>query len=142
MKLEELLQMAEEDSVINEAMLGKESMKISALHAKWLNFRTKESMLMKKYKMDWRRLYIERREYYLGRADSSVYKAEPLDVKILRGEVDKYLESDLKLQELTTKIEIQQEKVDFCADFLKGIMQRTFNIKNAIEFQKLLAGVV
>jgi hypothetical protein len=67
---------------------------------------------------------------------------EPFQTKILRNDLDIYMDSDKDLSDLQSKIEYQQEKVDYLESILKGIAQRHWVIRNAIEWRKFTNGIV
>src|SRR5690606_23836731 len=105
-----------------------------------LRIRTNESMLLQRYRFQLKKLYQDKRDYYLGRADPEVYKAKPFDLKILKSEVDSYIEADDEIRDLTLKIEIQTEKLNYLDNVLKQVANRGFMIRNALEFQKMMNG--
>jgi hypothetical protein len=51
-----------------------------------------------------------------------------------------YLQSDKKIIESNQKIAYQKEKIDFLHSILDNLKQRTWNIRNAIEFIKFSQG--
>jgi hypothetical protein len=52
------------------------------------------------------------------------------------------MDSDKELSDLQSKIEYQQEKVDYLEGILKGIAQRHWVIRNALEWKKMMMGIV
>lgn len=141
MKLEDIIKICEEYLKIDETKLDKESIEIPSIYGKILRIRMNESLLLQKYRNDLKKLYSEKKEYYLGRADPKVYKEKPFDLKILKSEVDSYIESDDDFLNLKTKIDIQEEKIFYLDNILKQINNKGFLIKNALEFQKLINGI-
>jgi len=140
--IETLKQEAAEDSKINRVNLASEALDIPALHSRWLNKFTDEKIALRSLQLKKNKVYHERWEYYLGRADAEVYKAEPFGLKVLKGDVHIYLGSDAKLAQINAKLEIQKEKVDFIEAVLHSISQRNWNIKNAIDFLKFTQGEI
>jgi hypothetical protein len=67
---------------------------------------------------------------------------EPFDLKILRQDVDIYLEADKDLVELKNKMTMQEEKVEYLNSVLKGIMNRQFHIRDAIAWRKFMNGSI
>jgi N6-adenosine-specific RNA methylase IME4 len=65
---------------------------------------------------------------------------KPFDLKILRADVDKYLLSDSEIILLSQKIEYLRTVVNHIEQVLKQINNRTFQIKNAIEWKKFTSG--
>jgi hypothetical protein len=84
-------------------------------------------------------------EYYCGKLSEDQLKElgwEPFDLKILRQDVDIYLDADKDLIELKNKMSIQEEKVDYLSSILKGITNRQFHIRDAISWRKFLNGSI
>ena len=95
---------------------------------------------LKKADSDYAVLHRDKWEYYTGKADSKVYMEKPFDLKILRADVDKYLLSDSEIILLSQKIEYLRTVVNHIEQVLKQINNRTFQIKNAIEWKKFTSG--
>ena len=140
MKLEDIMNEAEKYLHIDETNLAKESLETPKMYGKLLRIRTNESMLLQRYRFQLKKLYQDKRDYYLGRADPEVYKAKPFDLKILKSEVDSYIEADDEIQDLTLKIEVQTEKLNYLDNALKQVANRGFTIRNALDFQKMMNG--
>lgn len=140
MKLEDIMDEAEKYMKIDETNLAKESLETPKMYGKLLRIRTNESMLLQRYRFQLKKLYQDKRDYYLGRADPEVYKAKPFDLKILKSEVDSYIEADDEIQDLTLKIEVQTEKLNYLDNALKQVANRGFTIRNALDFQKMMNG--
>jgi hypothetical protein len=140
MKLEDIMDEAEKYLAIDETNLGKEALETPKIYGKLLRIRTNESMISQKFKFQIKKLYQDKREYYLGRASPEVYKEKPFDFKVLKSEVDSYIDADDEIGELNLKIEVQMEKISYLDNALKQINNRGFMIKNAIDFQKMMNG--
>ena len=54
--------------------------------------------------------------------------------------MDKYLDADEEVIKSVSKIEYYQTMLSYLDSILKTIMNRTYQIKNAIEFMKFTAG--
>lgn len=142
MKLEEIMTLCERVLSIDETNLAKSSIDTPSLYGKLLNVRAQESMRLKQHESNMRKMLLDKREYYLGRAEPSVYKQKPFDLKILKSEVDGYIGADDDVIRLRDLIELQQEKINILEHAMKMTLQRTYLIKNAIEFQKLMGGML
>jgi hypothetical protein len=140
MNIAELMEWVEPFFTIDETRLGEESLNTSKIYGKVLRQRTIESMTLKSLNHQLKALYQSKRDYYMGRADPEVYKQKPFDLKVLKSEVNTYIEADEEVVTLLTKIEIQEEKVAYLQDALKQISNRGFAIKNALEYQKMMNG--
>ena len=78
--------------------------------------------------------------YYMSKADDEVYEKEPFDHKVLKSDVNIFLESDKQLNELQDKISTQSEKLKLVVDAGKVMQNKSFNIKNALDHQKFMGG--
>tara|TARA_Y100000758_G_C15944491_1_gene383603 strand:+ start:258 stop:686 length:429 start_codon:yes stop_codon:yes gene_type:complete len=142
MTLEELENLADVDLKINDIELDIESLKIPQLHNKYSKFHNQFINLLKKAEQNRDILIRERWEYYTGKASPSVYQAQPFNLKILRQDVDKYIRSDSEVVKLEQKITYLQTIVNYLEKTIRIISNRTFQIKNAIEWRKFTSGII
>ena len=87
MTLDELQAQVSKDFKLDDTELDSESIKIPLLHNKYLQHFNKFSLLLKKAEYDHKILVREKWEYYTGKADASVYKEKPFDLKVLKADV-------------------------------------------------------
>ena len=74
-------------------------------------------------------------EYFAGKADPDVYMENPFPKKIRDKEtMQKYLDADEKLSGVSLKIDYYDTMLKFLEEILKQITNRTYQIKNSIEF--------
>ena len=104
MDLEQLQQEATKDLRIDDTELDMESIRTPIIHNKYLKYLSKFSLLLKRAEDDYDVLAKDKWEYYTGKADESVYREKPFDIKVLRQDVDKYIKSDSELIKLSQKI--------------------------------------
>jgi hypothetical protein len=98
--------------------------------------------LRKKADQQRKNIRHERYEYFSGKADPEVYIENPFPKKIRDKEtLAKYMDADEKLSSVSLKIEYYSTMLEYLESILKMISQRTFQIKNAIEYQKFMAGL-
>ena len=142
MDLEQLQLEADKDLKINDTELDLESLKTPQLHNKYMKHYTKFRLLLTRTEDELRTMKRDKWEYYTGKADPSVYQAKPFDLKIMRTDIDKYLEADEDLQKLSQKIAYLITVVDFLDKTLRVIVNRTYTIKNAIEWRRFTSGAV
>ena len=142
MTLEELQQQADKDLKINDAELDLESLNTPQLHNKYLKHLNNFKLLLTRAKTDVNIMKKVKWEYYTGTASPEIYKKKPFDLKILKQYIDKYLESDEDLIKLTQKVEYLQTVVDFLESTVRQISNRSFAIKNAIEWKKFTSGAI
>jgi hypothetical protein len=142
MTLEELQTQVNRDFKLDDTELDSESIKIPLLHNKYLQHLNKFSLLLKKAEYDHKLLVREKWEYYTGKADASVYQEKPFDLKILKADVHIYIDSDEELQKADQKVAYLNVVVKYLEQVLRSINNRTFLIKNAIEWKKFTSGAI
>ena len=142
MTLEELQAEADKDLVIDDTELDTESLKTPILHNKYLQYYNKFNLLLKKSQWEERTLNREKWEYYTGKSDPSVYKEKPFDLKVLKADVHIYINSDEDLQKIQAKVVYQEAIVNYLEQILIIINNRSFTIKNAIEWRRFTSGAL
>lgn len=142
MTLEELQELADKDLKINDSELDLESIKTPQIHNKYMKHLTKFKLMLSRAESE---LHIVKRtkwEYYTGKADSTVYVEKPFNLKILRQDVDKYIDSDEEVIKAKQKVDYLTTVVDFLDRSIRQISNRTFTIKNAIDWKKFTSGAI
>ena len=142
MTFDELQALADKDLKINDTELDLESLKTPQLHNKYMKFHNQYTNLLKKAEQDLARLTREKWEYYTGKADPSVYQEKPFDIKVLKADVHIYMDSDSDLQKADQKVAYLNQIVKYLEQVLRSINNRTFLIKNAIEWKKFTSGAI
>ena len=142
MDLETLQEQVDKDLKINDTELDLESLKTPQLHNKYMKHYTKFKLMLTRAETDYSQVKRQKWEYYTGKADASVYAEKPFDLKVLRTDVDKYIESDEEMIKAKQKVEYLQAVVDYLDKTLRQITNRTFTIKNAIDWRKLTSGAI
>ena len=140
--LDTIQKMWEEDSKIDVDNLHTESLNIPSLHAKYFDIYNNIILLKKKAEQQKKNIRHERYEYFTGKADPDVYVENPFPKKIRDKEtLQKYLDADEKLSQVCLKIDYYDTMLNYIESILKMIQNRTFQIKNAIEFVRFTAGL-
>jgi hypothetical protein len=142
MTLEELQEQADKDLKINDVELDLESLRTPQLHNKYMKHYTKFKLLLTRAEDDFKTLRRDKWEYYTGKSDPSVYINKPFDLKILKTDIDKYLDADEDIKLLSQKVVYLHTVVDFLDRTLRMIVNRTYTIKNAIEWRRFTSGAV
>jgi hypothetical protein len=143
MKIEDIVSEWDKDSKIDETELGDESVKIPKLHNKYLKIFMGERITLFKMKAENKRIRKTLLEYYLGELDRDELQELGRDQfykKLLKNEVDTYIESDNMFIEHTLKVSMQQEKVDYVEAIIKSLNSRGFQIKSAIDWFRFTNG--
>jgi len=142
MNLDEIQTLWDEDSKIDEDELHTESTKVPSLHAKYYKILNNILLLKKIEENKLKQLKKDKWQYYTGKADPEVYIDNPFDHKVLRQDVDKYMDADEDLIKQQTKIDYYQVMLNYVDSILKTINNRTYQIKNSIEWQQFIRGYV
>jgi hypothetical protein len=143
MKLEDILTQWEQDSNINRDHLDTESLNASKLHHKYHKIYTQERMLMRKYEFDLKQLRLDKFEFYTQGPTKETHEKGwvlPPIGKILKADAGNYVDADKEVVELSLKIGLQHEKIELLSSIIKSIMNRGFQIKNAIDWAKFQSG--
>ena len=130
------------DSKIDPELLDEESIKIPQLHSKYLKYLSDVKLLKIKKDMEYRVLLREKFEYYTGKSDPAVYQLKPFNLKILKADVQQYIESDEEWVKANQKVKYLETIVDFLDRTIRQISNRTFTIKNAIDWRKFTSGAI
>ena len=143
MTLDEILNIWEKDAKIDRTDISDECLKVPELHHKYLRIATNESLVLRKLETDRKNLYRLKWEYYLGMLDKETLDQhgwQPMRLKVLKNDLDVYLNSDTDIQTLDAKIAIQKEKTVALESILKTIAMRSYTLKNYIDFEKFQVG--
>ena len=141
MDLEKIQEMWQKDSVIDPDNLHDESLKIPQLHSKYYTIYNTITLLREKARENYNRVRLERHNYYTGKSPAEVYVEDPFPYKVRDKEaLQRYMEADDKLNSIDLKIRYYDVMLKFLEEIIKTIANRTFQIKNAIEWHRFQAG--
>lgn len=144
MNIEQIKEMVKADLKIDGTELGDESIRIPQLHGKYLNIYHDECLVLRKLDADYNSLRKKKWEYYNGKLSQQEldqFGWEPFGHRILRQDIDIYMDADDDLVKIRSKIELQKAKVEYLDSTIKGINNRQWMIRNAIEWRKFMSGV-
>ena len=144
MNLEQISEEWRKDASIDSTELAIESLKIPELHSKYLKIYFGERQRMKGFEFQLKELSIKKYEHYNGRLSEDELEElgwEPFVKRLMKNEIDMYMEADKDVIAITMKIVAQKEKIEFLEEVIKNLNQRNFQIKNAIEWRKFEAGI-
>ena len=140
--LEKIQTMWEQDSKIDIDNLHAESLNIPVLHSKYFEIYNNILLLKKKAEQKKRNIRHQKYEYYTGKADPDVYIENPFPKKIRdKDTLQKYMDADESLSQASLKVEYYDVMLVYLQDILKMIHNRTYQIKNAIEYQRFASGL-
>ena len=98
--------------------------------------------MRKKAEQQRKNIRHERYEYFSGKADPEVYIEKPFPKNIRdKDTMTKYLDADEKLSNSSLKIDYYDTMLAYIESILKVIQNRTYQIKNAIEFMRFQSGL-
>ena len=143
MNLDELKKQAKEDLAITEhENMDQESYKNQLIKPKWLEYKTNYEQLLIMRKTDHQKMWREKWEYYGGKADAKVYAAKPFDIKVMKTDLQMYIQSDDDILRIQNKIGYFESCVDYCKGVIKSIDNRGWDIRNATDWKKFEAGMI
>ena len=142
MDLEQLQELADKKLKINDTELDLESLKTPQLHNEFMKHLTKFKLLLTRAEDEFKLIKRAKWEYYTGKSDPAVYQLKPFNLKILKADVQQYIESDEEWIKANQKVKYLEVTVDFLDRTLRQISNRTFTIKNAIDWRKFTSGAI
>ena len=141
MNLDKIQEMWQNDSTIDPDNLHDESLKIPQLHSKYYTVYNTITLLREKARTQYNQVKLERYNYYTGKADPDVYAEEPFPYKVREKDaIQRHLEADERLTTIDLKIRYYDATLKFLEEIIKTISNRTYQIKNAIEWHKFQTG--
>ena len=139
--LDKIQSMWQEDCKIDIDNMHEESIKIPQLHSKYHEVMNNLILLRTKAQKIQKSVRHERYEYYSGKADPEVYEKEPFLKKVRdKDALIRYMDADERLSEANLKVEYYNVMINYLESILKQISNRTYQIKNSIEWHKFQAG--
>jgi len=136
MKIEELKEMIDKDVAFlkAESHMDTSSLSIPELHAKYLSIIYDERLVLDYFKVEYKVLKRDKWLYYSGKSD------KPHPLKIMKADVDKFLDADTDLNAVYLKVKAQEEKLNLLTEIVKSVIGHSFNVGNAIKWKKFLNG--
>jgi len=141
MNLENFQEMWKRDSVIDTDLYCEESTKIPQLHMKYMEFFNSYSLMKRERELELSSLIKDKWLYYKGKAPATVYKEMPFDLKLTtKEEISMFIDADEDIKKLQFKIAYIEQTLAYLDSVLRQINNRTYQIKNAIEWEKFKSG--
>ena len=144
--LKSIHDMWKEDCVIDEMKLDESSRQTPILHAKYLELLSTVKLQMKRSEFSQKTLLKQKWLYYNGKMDQDEiaemdWDPDPFNgLKILKGEMDYYYDSDPEIQKSEEKIQYYKATIDSLTEIINNINWRHQTIKNMIEWKKFQSG--
>ena len=139
--LDKIQSMWQEDCKIDIDNMHEESIKVPQLHSKYHEILNNLILLRTKAQKIQKNVRHERYEYYSGKADPEVYEKEPFPKKVRdKDALNRYMDADDRVSDANLKVEYYDVMINYTESILKQISNRTYQIKNSIEWHKFQAG--
>ena len=139
--LDKIQSMWQEDCKIDIDNMHEESIKVPQLHSKYHEILNNLILLRTKAQKIQKSVRHERYEYYSGKADPEVYEKEPFPKKVRDNDaLIRYMDADDRVSDANLKVEYYDVMINYTESILKQISNRTYQIKNSIEWHKFQAG--
>ena len=146
MKLTELQESWKTDAQIDHTNLGRSAARTPELHAKYLNLLTSARLQTRKAESDYFKLRRIKYRYFRGELTRQELTDLGWDqyqgVKPIKNEMDEFLQTDNDLITSQDKLEYLRTVLYQLESILKSIHSRTWDIKNAIEWEKFSNGMM
>jgi len=143
MKIEKIFEEWDADTDFDKTELGDEALKVSKLHHKYFRMLSQERITRRSLEAEMKVLKLEKFEFYTqGPSKESVergWEMPPIG-RVVKSEVNNYMEADRDIISISLKIGIQSEKIDLLESIIKTILSRGYNIKAAIDWEKFKMG--
>ena len=117
-------------------LLANDSMETPRLHAKYLQLLNQMKTMFSDAGIKYKQLYKDKWLYYNGKAPAHVYAEKPFDLKVLKGDLDMFIDSDDDVCRAKQKKDYLETCINSIDRILKQIHNRGFDIKNTIEIVK------
>ena len=143
MKLEEIQELWNRDREIDISELATESIRIPQIHDKYLKIYVDEKIKLRKLQLNLAKISKMKSDYYSGRMSQEELDRlewQPFLVKVLKSEVNSYIESDDDIIKLKETIALMEEKINYIDSVIRMINNRGFQIKSAIDWIKFKSG--
>ena len=144
MDIEDIEKSWNRDSKIDDTQLDLEALKIPVLHSRYLNIYNEEAREFHRMSELHKVLVNDKAEYYLGnmgQEDLDQRGWSPFNLKVLKQDLQRYIESDKDIIKEVIKIADQRNKLETLKSILTVINNRSFHIQNAINWRKFTNGI-
>lgn len=144
--LDSILKEWNEDSEIPKHQLDETSRITPSLHAKYLQYLSLTKLQLKRAENSQKSLLKDKWLYYNGKMSQEElqtkgWEPDPFNgLKILKGEMDHYYDSDPEIQRSEEKIVYLKTIIDTLSEIVDSLKWRHQTIKNIIEWRKFESG--
>lgn len=145
-ELDTILEMWSKDCAIDNMKLDDVSRDTPKLHAKYLQLLSHAKMTLKKYELKQKVLLKDKWLYYNGKMsqeelESKGWNPDPFNgLKVMKGEMDYYYNSDLDIIETEKQIEYWKNIKETLTEIIDNIKWRHQTIGNMIKWRQFESG--
>lgn len=146
MNLDQILSEWETDSRIDPLSLDEASRVTPELHAKYLGLLSRTKLKMKQKQFEQKNLMKDKWLWYNGKMSQEEVNAlgwdpDPFDgLKIMKGDMEHYVEADPELQESEARIEYLKTMIDTLKEIVENLKWRHQTVGNMIRWKQFEAG--
>ena len=144
--LKKVHEMWQQDCIIQNNQLDDTSRQTPKLHSKYLQLWSTAKLELRRAEFDQKRLLKEKWLYYNGKMDQETLKEKGWDpdpfegLKILKGEMDSYYDSDPEIQKSEEKIQYWKTVIETLTEIIDNLKWRHQTISNIIKWKQFESG--
>ena len=144
--LQQIHKMWAEDCQINQSKLDESSRVTPQLHAKYLELLSHTKLMLKRAEFAQKSLLKDKWLYYNGKMSEEDliekgWNPDPFNgLKILKGELDYYYDSDPEIQKSEEKIQYYKAIIDTLTEIINNLNWRHQTIGNIIKWKQFESG--
>lgn len=144
--LKTIHEMWSKDCEISQTKLDEASRTTPMLHSKYLELLTTYKLTLKRAEFEQKKLLKDKWLYYNGKMDQERveelgWQPDPFDgLKILKGEMDYYYDSDPEIQDSEGKIQYYKTVIDTLEEIINTLRWRHQTIGNMIKWKQFESG--
>lgn len=143
MKLSEIIEMWQADAPIDTLNIIVGNANVPILHAKYARLHTLERIKLRKMEAEYKQIKFRKEEFLINPNEEDMkefgWKVPPRG-KILKQDLDRFIEGDDQLVQMELDIGVQQEKVELLKSIMQSIAARGFVYKNIIDEKRFQNG--
>jgi hypothetical protein len=145
MKLDDIINMWETDSEIDDNHLGESSTRTAKLHSKYLKILIDAKLRKTKLQIDYSSLRKNKIRYYRGelsQQELAEFGWEQWQYnKPLKAEMDEFLKGDDDLSKVSLRLDYIDTMLYAVESIMGQIKQRDFQLSNGIKWKQFLSGM-
>ena len=144
--LKNILEMWEKDAILPQSKLDEASRVTPMLHSKYLSLLGQTKLMLKRAEFAQKSLLKDKWLYYNGKMSQEEviekgWEPDPFNgLKILKGEMDYYYDSDPEIQKSEEKIQYYKTVIDTLEEIINTLRWRHQTISNMIKWKQFESG--